>query len=104
MNNNLECLYDNGDCDQCQETLMSDGKCHAVNNHEICDFDGGDCLNLPDECVEGIGNGYCDIFTNTKECHYDGGECCDSRIPQPEIFVMIWCPDCGYGCIDPSKF
>ena len=80
---------------------MNDGRCHTFNNHTNCDFDGGDCLGLDEDCQASMGNGFCDMYTNNERCHFDGGECCDERIPN-EVFIMIWCPECGYGCVDPA--
>ena len=104
-NNNLHCLYDGGDCDNCNEEYMNDGKCHFFNNHTNCDFDGGDCLGLDEDCQASIGDGACDMFVNNERCHYDGGECCDERIPNGggEITPFIWCPECGFGCVDPDN-
>ena len=101
-NNNEQCHFDGGDCDKCQDEYMNDGRCHFFNNHTNCDFDGGDCLGLDEDCQASIGNGFCDIYTNNERCHFDGGECCDKRFPEEEFFTMIWCPECGFGCVDPA--
>ncbi len=91
---------------------IGDGECDARNNHEGCEFDGGDCCQLVQKCygcyadwckchetgsnmcchsdmdLEYIGDGECDDSLNKGECNYDGGDCC------LEDVVTDFCDDC----------
>ena len=63
----------------------ADGWCDYEYNTEVCEWDGGDCLDhndepLPPGCTvlfpSSIGDGFCDgVDYNTEVCEWDGGDC-----------------------------
>ncbi len=97
--NTPECLFENGDCNECNDkvfnyTLTGDGMCHGgPHNTDTCNYDGGDCESFNEKwpkCIDKtagmfpdkvksvpiIGNGICDssLYMN-DECGYEDGEC-----------------------------
>ena len=81
--NNAACLYDKGGCcgrdndgngNDGDPHLMSDGVCQEYNNNPECQYDGGDCL----ECLNpnSIGDGHCNRENLNHQCHFDGWDCC----------------------------
>lgn len=92
--NNLECGFDEGDCDvyniypNCfvdEPSKIGDGICNGQAYNSLdCGFDGGDCLefneNYPNcTTVEDpfrIGDGNCDQgFYDVSSCDWDGQDC-----------------------------
>ena len=91
-----------------------DGHCDDGNNHEGCEWDGGDCcgenvdkrnyqdckcLDLPNpknpcEDDNWKGDGYCDDGNNHQGCEWDGGDCCGKEVAKD------YCTACE--CLDPS--
>ena len=57
--------------------LVGNLVCNQQNNHEGCDFDGGDCYEH--ECdaysLYLMGDGYCAQDNNYESCNFDGGDC-----------------------------
>ena len=91
-----------------------DGYCDYVNNINLCNFDGGDCvmnkngtwqlefgefgvgswgifcLDTPYFAIDAnyVGNGYCNDNANNEYCDYDGNDCC---LP---IILDDYCEEC----------
>ena len=74
----------------CPSNWIADGTCQSECNTELCDYDGGDCVdgdgsvnhNKPDDktCAPGcpmtwIGDRVCDNACKNADCVYDGGDC-----------------------------
>ena len=95
------CLLDN----YCNVThaIIGDGFCDDEANHDICNFDEGDCCGnckLTDfcsicECLGGpdvvnplLGNGHCNDETNNPQCNFDDGDCCGACVNKEH------CSDC----------
>ena len=53
---------------------IGDGICDALNNKQICEFDGGDC-NQNCAKPELVADGNCDEENDTPECDEDGQDC-----------------------------
>ena len=99
----------------CLEEWIGDGYCDDDNNHENCQYDGGDCCSLDDdfstefcnicECLGSKtepnscevaetcspydnGDGYCDDNENNIGCCFDSGDCCGDDID------FTYCSNC----------
>merc|ERR1711871_1627317 len=74
--NNMDCGYDEGDCQSGGSYGGTDGGDHGSYGGT----DGGDYYpHCPSECAqENIGNGMCDDACVKPECGYDHGDCCAS--------------------------
>ncbi len=53
--------------------------------------------DLPQWCLNGIGDGKCHTVTNNAGCGFDGGDCCKETCDHPNC-GLFW----GYDCKDPS--
>ena len=81
---------------------VGDTNCDDGNNHEECDFDGGDCCTdrkhlycticeckeKPKNCPHPswMNDGNCDFENNIEECDYDGGDCIKESDEYPLIY------------------
>ena len=90
-------------CDVEFDYLLGDGICDYEDyNTEICEWDGGDCKEVPGypDCHVGfpslIGDGDCHIVVggggaytyasyNTEECGWDGGDCVRPEYPDCHV-------------------
>lgn len=99
--NSLECDFDGGDCNACNEILrnanltiskIGDGVCDSgLYMTEPCNSDGGDCAFFVDAypgCVVDdislMNNGFCDGGAYfTEECDFDGGDCTNCTVSNP---------------------
>lgn len=65
----------------CLEGWQGDGICDEACNVAACNFDSGDCDDLPEPlCNEGCyqgwsGDGFCDDACNVAACNFDEGDC-----------------------------
>ena len=64
-------VIDQGDC--CDESLIGNDKCDAVNNFTQCGFDGGDCIIVQFEKKNFIGSESCG-FANISIVRLFGSE------------------------------
>ena len=112
-NNNEGCLYDGGDCCDCNTT---DDASSSYYSFTLCVDPSASCFNssaavLQSNCTDGsipsIGNGQCDIENNIEGCLYDGGDCCNcidggSSSYQITSSSFRLCVDPSASCYDPS--
>merc|ERR1711871_594234 len=101
--NNMDCGYDEGDCQSGGSYGGTDGGDHGSYGGT----DGGNYYpHCPSECAqENIGNGMCDDACVKPECGYDHGDCCASSSSSectPELMDNYVCDaacniaECGY--------
>ena len=99
-NNNEECLFDGGDCCNCDRASNE-------SSFSLCADPGAVCYNpaaatVQSSCITGtidyIGDGWCDPDNNNEGCFYDGGDCCMCTCTNGPLP----CGSYGFWCIDPD--
>ncbi|CAN0135135.1 unnamed protein product, partial [Ascophyllum nodosum] len=117
VNNNMECLYDGGDCCEC--TRIENGSyssSSSTSSFSLCVDPVAPCYDpaaavLQANCsseftsFQYVGDGSCDPWNNNEGCLYDGGDCCECTVESlhDDDFWKSYtlCKDPTSGCIDP---
>ncbi len=107
--NTIECGFENGDCSECRDLVLSEVGSEAdiqsmVGNGicngypyiaKECDYDGSDCIEcigaIPNGTELRVGDGFCNGGKfNTSACVNDGGDCAEECPPAPSSRIKTW--------------